>query len=432
MEGSDGAGPEAKAPPTVITGWGALPPELIRRVGQLQTDPRTLARMERTCRSWRRVVVERNNDAVVDDKPNLWRDLTLAEFPRLHSILTLLVNRIALVSWKDLHRTQFQARVRPDECHLLDPENYEYQPKTNWKDYITTVEFFRDGKFLFATSGIGFGCETPQLWSQKIESRDIDSDDLPVCVRPLDTELTKRMGDDPFGVTNLERIDASVIVTRLSDMKAVRLSRRMTLNVDRTYVSFGGDREVSTIWDGRKYGTGGLPLVRKIHYSYEVNGSELELAFAFTPATGTIAVFFERIWRDEDGDFLDVGDVTFTDEMMYLETQCPWPNSPVDVSDFDDDSSGGPTRTLVSTDTPSQVMAARVAKVARAIMRDSSLDDVDRATAERIMDDLIFDMGCKGQDKSYAYKFVAVFHDEPDANSIYADIADFYKKNARI
>ena len=320
---SDGAGPEAKAPPTAITGWGALPPELIRRVGQLQTDPRGLASMERTCRSWRKAVVERNDDAVMDDKPNLWRDLTLAEFPRLPSILAL-AYRIERISWKDLYRTQLQAKVRPDKDH--HPGDYKYEPKTNWKDYITTVEFYRDGKFLFATSGIGD--RTPPLWSQKIESD--DSDGLPVCSRPLDPELIKKMGDDPFGKAILERTTARVIVTRLSDMKAVELSRfsRMTFNLDRTngVVNFHGG--FSTVWDGD--GTGGLPLVRKIRYSYhEENDTELELGFNFCFATGTIIIFFERMLRDRSGGEIDYDfdEVTLTDEMMYLEMQCPWPNN---------------------------------------------------------------------------------------------------------
>ena len=324
VEGSDGAGPEAKAPPTVITDWGALPPELIRRVGQLQTDPRSLVSMERTCRSWRRVVVERNDDAAMDDKPNLWRDLTLANFPRLPAILTLLVHRIERFSWKDVFWAQFRSMVGPDKYH--DPENYKYQPKTSWKDYITTVEFWRDpGEFLFATSGIGD--ETPPLWSQKFEPR--DSDGLPVCVRPVVPELTKRMGDDPFGVADLKRTYARVIVTRLSDMKSVELSRRccsaMTFNVDRTNEVVDFDAEVDTIWDGRVR----LPLVRKICYSWhEENDSELELGFRFSAATGAVVIFFERIRRDENGDEIpsnfDEAEVTFTDEMMYLEIQCPW------------------------------------------------------------------------------------------------------------
>lgn len=327
VDGSDGAGPEAKIPPTIITGWGALPPELIRRVGQLQTDPRSLARMERTCRSWRKVVIERNDDAVVDDRPNLWRDLTLAKFPRLPSILTLLVHRMDQISWKDLYRTQFQAKVRDDEHHY--PEDYKYQPKTGWKDYITTVEFYREGKFLFATSGIGD--RTPPLWNQKIESR--DSNGLPVCAKPLDLELTKRMGDDPFGVATLERTSARVIVTRLSDMKAVELSRSspMTFNVDRTndLEDFDGNSDRETIWDGRRYGAARLPLVRNIRYSYhEENDSDLELGFNFHATTGQIFIFFERVRRDRDGyeiPFEYNDELTFTDEMMYLEIQCPWP-----------------------------------------------------------------------------------------------------------
>ena len=330
VDGSDGADPdaEAKTPSTVITGWGALPPELIRRVGQLQTDPGSLASMERTCRSWKKVVVERNDDAVMDDKANLWRDLTLAKFPRLPSILTLLVPQIdRTCSWKDLYRTQLQARVSDDIYQ--HPEDHEYQPKTNWEDYITTVEFYRDGEFLFATSGIGD--RTPPLWSQKIKPR--DSDGLLVCAGPLDPELSKRMGDDPFGVANLERTRARVVITRLSDMKAVELSEQMTFNVDHTTDVVdveGGDRV--TIWNGKKHGAARLPLVRNIRYSYhKENDSELELGFNFNAATGKVTIFFERILRDRSGyeifsDLMSEGELSFTDEMMYLEIQCPWPN----------------------------------------------------------------------------------------------------------
>ena len=73
-QGCEGSG-GGKAPTRekiVTTGWSALPPDLVRRIGKLQTDTRSLAGMERTCKSWRRVVMEGNDDPdVTSKKPSL-------------------------------------------------------------------------------------------------------------------------------------------------------------------------------------------------------------------------------------------------------------------------------------------------------------------------------------------------------------------------
>ena len=49
-----------KATPAAVGfgAWEDLPPELIRRIGQLQNGPRDLACMERTCRSWRKIIID--------------------------------------------------------------------------------------------------------------------------------------------------------------------------------------------------------------------------------------------------------------------------------------------------------------------------------------------------------------------------------------
>ena len=72
------------------TGWSNLPSVLIRRVGQLQNDPTSLAGMERACKSWRKVVSDGCEEIVLGEKPCLWRDLAIAKFPRLSSIVALL------------------------------------------------------------------------------------------------------------------------------------------------------------------------------------------------------------------------------------------------------------------------------------------------------------------------------------------------------
>ena len=107
--GDGGAGGEAGPKYTYVApvcgsgGWAALPPELIRGIGQLQSDARGLAAMERTCRPWRRVVMEGNDDPDIPRKdakdkvkanPScLWRDLALTQFPRLASLVPVLLAR---------------------------------------------------------------------------------------------------------------------------------------------------------------------------------------------------------------------------------------------------------------------------------------------------------------------------------------------------
>ena len=56
---------------TIVSDWSALPVDLIRRVGQLQNDSRSLDGMERTCKSWREVVAEGNDDLAELQKSSL-------------------------------------------------------------------------------------------------------------------------------------------------------------------------------------------------------------------------------------------------------------------------------------------------------------------------------------------------------------------------
>ena len=131
---------DAKAPVPETSGWSGLPSELVRRVGQLQDDPKSLAVMERTCKSWRKVIMEGNDGVDMGETPCLWRDLALTKFPRLTPLVEAVRARSKADpkhSWKGLYRVNADAHRLSRE--RMDPE--DYQPKTCWKDYFLTVEF---------------------------------------------------------------------------------------------------------------------------------------------------------------------------------------------------------------------------------------------------------------------------------------------------
>ena len=52
-------------------------------------------------------------------------------------------------------------------------------------------------------------------------------------------------------------------------------------------------------------------------------------------------------------------------------------------------------------------------------MSDLTLTDAERRVAEMIMDDAV-------ESKGYAYNFARIFHDDPDVENIYKDIARMY------
>ena len=147
---------DAKAPVPETFGWSGLPPELVRRVGQLQDDPKSLAVMERTCKSWRKVSIEGNDGGDMGDTPCLWRDLALAKFPRLTPLVEAVRARSKADpkhSWKGLYRVNSEAKRRCDARSNAIP----HVPTTALDDYFHAVEFRRGVDLLFVTSGTSIG-----------------------------------------------------------------------------------------------------------------------------------------------------------------------------------------------------------------------------------------------------------------------------------
>ena len=150
-------------------------------------------------------------DKVKANPSCLWRDLALTQFPRLASLVPVLLARnggdddddddeknnphpslVTLFSWKVQYRAQSLATKQSHPSI--------YQPKTKPEDYIFSYEFYRCCDFdiephlLFVTSGKGWF--TPRLWNQELE--DIGAGEVPVCKGPLDPELVARLGTHPF------------------------------------------------------------------------------------------------------------------------------------------------------------------------------------------------------------------------------------------
>ena len=217
---SDGGGTrDAKAPET--SGWSGLPPELVRRVGQPQDEPKSLAVMERTCKSWRNVIMEGDNGVDIGDTPCLWRDLALAKFPRLTPLVQAVQARSkadSKHSWKGLYRVNADAHQL--SSRRMGIGSWAYRPKTSWDDYFLTVEFHRDGDILFVASGKGD--RTPPLWEQEV---DHDDDGYIICKGPLDPRLSSWLGSHPFDEEKLRNITARVLITRLSDRPERRGTR---------------------------------------------------------------------------------------------------------------------------------------------------------------------------------------------------------------
>lgn len=318
---------------TKTSGWSDLPPELVRRVGQLQDDARGLAGMERTCKSWRTVVLEGNDDAKMkEDKPCLWRDLALAEHPSIGSIAEVLMDACTEqdgstnFSWKGLlrsHRQAFKASEKPDAP--------PYQPRTDLTDYIFTVEFHKSGdgndkKVLFTTSGRGL--RTPRLWNQEIR---IDEDEHYLYVRPkgyLDAELKKRLGDDPFSEKQLSEMKATVTVTRCSDMSMVELVSSVPVPEgwgvdyeDGEYIIFKGQGYKQKIPLGCMI-TDAEDIIGRCNGCVSVYDCSLALCLELKTQSGSVNLEFQSIY---DGDWGHEDDLDSDDVLKYLEVQCPWP-----------------------------------------------------------------------------------------------------------
>ena len=322
VHGRNAGGPKAKTPTTTITGWGALPPELIRRVGQFHGDPESLAGMERTCKLWRMVVIEGNQGLSVDDKPSLWRDLALTNFPAFHSIVKVLPDS-AQFSWKYIYRSR---------AVMYSPA--PYQPRTKIEDYIFTFEFNRHtgkpdkSKTAFRVSNRGFE-SMPTLWNQVLE---VDEEEGEIrCIGPLDPNLVSRLGKDPFDFMRYDGpyISANVYVTRLSDMSTVDLACSMYYDSDM------GDWP-ERLWFSAEGDDDELPLGRvvaneddyfehcdTIHPYFHVYGYRLELTFYLESRTGRVGGFAVDKIRDNSVS-IQRQQLSARDILMYLEVECPW------------------------------------------------------------------------------------------------------------
>lgn len=329
---------------TKTSGWSDLPPELVRRVGQLQDDARGLAGMERTCKSWRTVVLEGNDGVkMTDDKPCLWRDLALAEHPNIRSIAEVLMDASCAeqdgptnFSWKGLIRSHRQAFKSSEK-----PEPPPYQPRTKLTDYIFTVEFHTSGdddndkKVLFTTSGRGL--VTPQLWDQEVGV--VENDYGYLRIRPkgaLDPELKKRLGDDPFDDDQVYNMRARVTVTRRSDMSMVELVSDLPVPKEEGpgFVDYC-DGEYITFQDfseQRQRVPQGCMIVDAEDIVAPVgNGClsvyecSLRLSLDLEPQTGRVTLEIIRSVSGESIGILDEEDPKPDGALKYLEVQCPWP-----------------------------------------------------------------------------------------------------------
>ena len=318
-DGDGGGAGDTKAPAANATGigWADLPAELVRRVGLLQNDAQSLAGMERTCKSWRKVIIEGDGKVDMGGNPCLWRELALAKFPRLVSIVNVVTGTGsvsgAVLSWKAMFKSHFLAEAFSQSVG----HDYEgYQPKGSWSDYITTVEFRRDDekKVLFVASGRGF--RTSSLWNQAIELDDYYN---ATCLGPLDSELSSRLGVDPFSEANLRSITARVVITRLSDLSVVELG---SVNYDDD--EGPTDEDGDLLWTGALGGNAFLPIgitdSRGGKLGYR-SSDHLRMKFWLKPENGEVILSFEEREQGEETWF-GIGE---HEDLVYLETQCPWP-----------------------------------------------------------------------------------------------------------
>ena len=320
----DNGGPDdswAVTKKPVTTGWKDLPSELVRRIGKLQTDAQSLAGMERTCKSWRRVVMEGNDDPdITSKKPSLWRDMVLGWNPTIASVAEALIDSptgttsqgagVSGFSWKGLLQAHWGASMRRGTPA-------PYQPHTQLTDYIFTVEFRSGDEFLFATSGRGL--RTPKLWNQNVA---FDAH-RGVIEGDLDPEIGKRLGDDPFNADQLKNMTARVLVTKVSDMSIVELAR---VHIDAGNIWYSG---IDGIGFEPRSNSPCLPKTRlvtaekNVYYDgYNecalVRNHSLQLHLTLEPKTGEVSLGFVLVGQDID--FLSP-----LETLIYLEVQCPWP-----------------------------------------------------------------------------------------------------------
>jgi len=341
LVGSEGRGPgteaegPSNAPADSSSGWSGLPPELVSRFGQVG-DAGSLAAMERTCKSWRIVVLDGNaifkmaDDA--DKKPCLWRDVALAD-SSVRDIAVVLMDAKedgpTNFSWKGLLRS-FRQSTRVNQ----KPDLPLYQPRTKLTDYIFTVEFYKgDGEEEVIFTTLGRGLRTSQLWSQeiKVERNGL----LPVPVGKVDPELVKRLGSRPFDGERLQNMKARVRVTRCSDMSTVELvscvpwywensTAEKLLFEERSFSQELPRRTEQNIERGEAFDRS-----LELRINLETQSGRVHLEFASrTYAVGDIQ--FSNHFGDIQfsnpfgGDFVPPPLYPLLYPLKYLEVQCPW------------------------------------------------------------------------------------------------------------
>jgi len=297
--------------------------------------------MERTCRSWRKVVIAGNDDLSMPDvgsigkgkRTNLWRDLALSGFPLLPSIVAALrdddvnnndessivankARRGNPFSWKALYRSQFCAT----KCNA----RRIYLPKTSAKDYIFSHEFTRKstGCRLFINSNRGL--QTPSLWNQQVE--DTTQEGFPYYEGPVDPRLVTHLGENPFSEENLKDVSVRIVVTRISDMKAVELAASKCLPNEPTelthYTNFTDDKG-NLVFCDLEYDEQFAPVVAE-------RSEESWIIYVFLNcSSGRIRTVLEHRIVLESGhvEYHGYDDLKNEVFLEYLETQCPWPEN---------------------------------------------------------------------------------------------------------
>ena len=82
-----------------------LPPELVVSIVRASKDSLVLIKLLQVCKAWRR--------AIIDESASLWRDVALAEYPRIHDIVKFAPQP---PDFRALYRSQLTAE--PGHFHL--------------------------------------------------------------------------------------------------------------------------------------------------------------------------------------------------------------------------------------------------------------------------------------------------------------------------
>ena len=222
---------------------------------------------------------------------------------------------------------------RSQHCVAKLPAYYSpcYCPKTTVDDYIFTYEFRRHltNELLFVTSG-GIDEESPQLWSQNT-SRGRDSE-FPKLKGPADPRLIALLGDDPFSETKIWDIDIRVVVTRISDMKAVELSSFLCLAIEPDSDIEYHNEGCSLIMASERFGDGDDEVISRYTFAPNLlrNDAKWTLSLIFSCNTGCIRFCLERhivVEQDSSSAPLDEVASNMCDPcqiLEYLETRCPF------------------------------------------------------------------------------------------------------------